>query len=147
MFCIPAPPGQSQREDARRGMTLVEVMVAIIVFGAFIAGMCEVVMVAKEASDRGRLHYAAINIAKNRLERIKTFGFEQLPRFVETRVVVNVQGQAASAGDYRRTTTVQNVKTNLAQVTVLVDIRNKETAQFSGQSERLITYIARFQSR
>src|SRR5262245_16463074 len=68
-------------KGSRDGVGLIEVCVAMFIFALCISGMCSLAMTAREACDRSRDHYIAVNLAKNRLERAKSFGYSQLALF------------------------------------------------------------------
>lgn len=124
------------------GISLVEVIVALLILAISVAGLCRLVVVGRKGTDMGRSHYTAINIAKNRLERVKTFEYAQLALFNESDTVVNTSGVADSLGDYRRTTTVSDVKSNLREVVVTVEIRDRSSRTFDGEEEEVRTYVA-----
>lgn len=132
-----------QRPRLRSGMTLIEVVIAVFIFGIVIGGACMLVVQTRQGTDNARAHYVAINIAKNRLEKGRTFGFDQLSVFVEDEVLVDVSGAADSGGNYRRTTVVSNVTSNLVEMVVTVEIIDRVTRQFnSRKSESVRTYFA-----
>lgn len=135
VFCVPPV-------RARDGLGLVEVVIALFIFAAMVAGMCGLVLIARESSDRARDHYVAVNLAKNRLERAKSFGFDQLSMFAEDKVRMNSQGVQTPNGDFRRTTIVSNVTPNLTEVRVTVEIRNRETWEFVPGEEDIRSYVA-----
>ena len=91
-----------------------------------------------------RAHYTAINIAKNRLELVRRFDFGQLDDFLEDKVVVDASGVPSTEGNYRRSTEVSNVSSNLLELTVTVDIRNRQTLVFNPANEQLSTYFAQY---
>jgi Tfp pilus assembly protein PilV len=128
----------------REGLTLVETIIAILIFAICISGICKLVVITRESSDRARSHYTAINLGKNRLERAKVFPFGQLNDFVENQTVVDGAGTPSANGEFRRTTTVSNVTATLKDVTVRLEIRNRVTRRFEGVSEAIQTYIADF---
>jgi len=137
----PRPAG-----GARSGVGLIEVVIALFVFSMSIAGMCALAVIVKESSDRARDHYVAVNLAKNRLERAKSFDFIQLYTFRESQLLVDLNGTPVTAsdprGDYRRTTIVTNVTDNLTEVRVTVEIRNRQTWGFVPGVEDIRTYVA-----
>lgn len=130
----------------RSGVGLIEVVIALFVFSMSIAGMCALAVIVKESSDRARDHYVAVNLAKNRLERAKSFDFTQLYTFRESQSLVDLNGTPVSAsdprGDYRRSTIVTNVTDNLTEVRVTVEIRNRQTWEFVPGVEDIRTYVA-----
>ena len=126
------------------GTTLVESLVALVLVSAFIGGMYLLIVTAQQASDRARDRYTAVNIAKNRLERARTFDYDDLDAFRESNTVVDEAGFASTAGRYRRTTAVSLVATNLKEMVISVAIRSRITLQFGGQPEVLRSYFAHF---
>jgi len=126
----------------RAGTTLVEVVVGLFIFGLFVAGMCRLLVLVNESADRARDHYVAVNIAKNRIERARAFDFNQLTSvFTENNVLVDVNGQPAVDTNFRRSTQITPAGTNLVEMVVTVDIRNRKTWAFNGPSEQVRTYI------
>ena len=125
------------------GMTLIEVVIAVFIFGIVMGGACMLVVQCRQGVDNARAHYVAVNIAKNRLEKGRTFGYDQLSVFSEDDVLVDVSGAVDSAGNFRRTTIVSNVTSNLVEMIVTVEIRNKVTRQFSSRKSEVVrTYFA-----
>ena len=123
-------------------MTVLETVIAIFLLSMFIAGMMGVLLAVREASDRARWHYAAINVAKNRLERIQTFEFTQLSFFTESNTRVDNNGQPNGDGRFRRTTTFGPVKTNLVEVAISVEIMDPLSLTFEGEKESVKSYVA-----
>ena len=130
------------RRTSRSGMTLVETIVALCILSMCIGGICALIVSARELSDRARSHYTAVNIAKNRLERASALGFDQLPDFHEADVVVDHSGNPAAYGHYRRSTTVLEAGTNLRELVVAVEIRNRLSTDFDGEIETVSSYHA-----
>ncbi len=128
----------------RAGLTLVETIVALTLFAIFTTGACKLLMSHRKVSDMARAHYTAINIAKNRLELVRTFDFDQVGNFLESDVVVDASGLPDSWGNYRRTTQVSNVSSNLLQLTVTVDLRNRQTLAFTPAKQEVTTYFANY---
>lgn len=128
--------------DKRSGVGLIEVVVALFIFAATVTGMCGLVLILRESSDRARDHYVAVNLAKNRLERAKSFGFSQLSMFAENQIRVNNMGVQTPNGEYRRTTLITNVNPTLTEIRVTVEIRNRETWEFVPGEEDIRSYVA-----
>jgi len=142
--------GHAAREAHTRskgcdGLTLVEAVVALMIFALCIAGFCGASVCFRELSDRARTHYTAVNIAKNRLERAKTAEFSQLHLFEESQTRVDYLGSTDASGDYRRTTSVSNATEGLTEVVVTVEIKDRVTLGFDRESETVGTYIADFE--
>jgi type II secretory pathway pseudopilin PulG len=141
----------ARRGGARDGMTFIEVLIAVLIFGFCIAGMCALVLSSKKLSDQARNHYVAVNIAKNRIERTRNLDFSGLlALYQETNVFGNVSGvqvdgngNPTASGDYCRRTEVKSVagKTNLLEVIVTVYIKDPVSLSFGGENESVSTYI------
>lgn len=141
-----ASTGRSESFRKREGMTIVESMVALVILALFITGTCQLLMSHRQVSDMARGHYTAINIAKNRMELVRTFDFDQVHNFQENNMVVDSSGLADPDGLYRRSTEFSPVgaNNNLIELTVTVDIRNRQTLQFNPANEVLKTYFAKY---
>ena len=124
------------------GMTLVEVMVALFIFGISLAGACALVFQTKRLADRSRDHYTAINIGKNRLETGWGTTFNLLTTLTETNVLVNYSGNPSDNSSYRRSTRVTTVTSNLIEIVVKVEIKNRKNWKFSGEKEEIRSYFA-----
>ena len=126
---------------SRRGVTMVESVVALFVFGMFMSGACDLVAVTRQAMDRAQLRYAAVNLAKSRAERVMGFAFDQVNQCVMNQVVVDAGGAPDSAGAFRLSTSITQVSPVLKQITVHVDIRNRRTTKFDCESQEIISYV------
>ncbi len=135
----------SIRNRNREGLSLIETIVAVLVFAIVISGSCGLIVQGKQLSDIARAHYTAVNLCKNRLEKARTFDFDQLDLFAEANVVVNASGSPDYRAQYRRSTTVTEINSNLVQFNVVVEIRNRVTLAFDGEQETLSSYIANYQ--
>jgi prepilin-type N-terminal cleavage/methylation domain-containing protein len=129
------------------GFTLIECLVAMFILGMCMAGTCAVAVSVKTTGDRARQQYVATNIARNRAERLRNFDFAQIDSFGESNVRVNASGSPDTVGEYRRTTSVSLVSTDLKEVAVNVDILDRKTWAFAGHKVSIRTYLARFQER
>ena len=136
------PRGLRGAWRSKAGLTLVEAVVAIMLFGICIAGACRLVMMTREMSDRARSHYTASNLGKNRLEKARAFGFEDLAIMEEVNTVVNGSGLPNANGKYRRSTFVTNVTEQLKEIRVTVEIKDRETLNFGPAEEVVSSYFA-----
>ena len=125
-------------------MSLVETMMAVAIFAAFMVGICQMMVVHRQMTDMARAHYTAVNIAKNRLELVRTFEFEQVGNFLEDKIRVDASGLADLNGEFRRSTTIANINGGLLELTVTVEIRDRKTLTFKGRKEFLSTYFAQY---
>ena len=139
-----------RNSDWKSGMTILEVVIALGVFMIASAGICLLIAQSKQLSDGSREHYQAVNLAKNRLERARFLPVSALPMLVESNVYVNVSGAMVDEEDanLRRSTAVVAVSSNLTEVIVTVDIRNRATWDFgtgtNGIREVLRTYFTAY---
>ena len=133
---------KSDRKRNREGMTLVETLVALGLFAMFVAGMAGIVVMSRQVTDQARSHYQAINIAKNRLETTRTFGFDEVGLFEEDEVRIDVDGSPDSDGRFRRTTVISNITPQLVQVMISVEMLDRISLEFEGEEEVLRSRIA-----
>ncbi|MCX7591648.1 MAG: prepilin-type N-terminal cleavage/methylation domain-containing protein [Kiritimatiellae bacterium] len=137
-------PAEQKRQS---GVSILEVVIALTIFGIAVGAACGLIVGARTLADNARNHYTAINLAKNRLERAGALGFDVLPLFQESGTLVDKNGNIDPNGNFRRTTTVTDVKSNLRELTVHVEIRNRTTLQFDGEAETIKTYHAKYAER
>jgi len=129
------------------GITLIEVCIALLVLAVAAGGMYTLANMANRISSQARSHYIATNLAKNRLETVKSRDFDQLANFLESNVVVNVNGDPTVSGEFRRTTFISGSATGLWAVTVQVGIRDQYSGSFTGEEESLTHRLADFQDK
>src|SRR3989338_6032188 len=107
-----------------KGVTLVEVMMAIFIFVFGIQGLLGVYLQSMQVGKKADYTYTAYNMAKNHIERLKTLNYALLPSAAETSTIINNDGDPDPNGSFIRTTTVTpNFGGNalLTQVTVQVN--------------------------
>lgn len=126
------------------GMTIVEAVVALFVFGLFMASACKLIIIAREAAGRAQDHYGAINLAKSRIERLQGFQFLILDQCAETMQYKNRDGSDGDSASaiYRTSTYISNVTVNLKWVMVDVEIRDRVSLDFDGEHEEIVTYVS-----
>lgn len=123
-------------------MTLVETMVAILLFGVALVGMLDVCAQSMLMGKRSELSYSAYNLAKNRLETLKNTSFGSLSSAVETDTILDSNGVPDTNGGFKRNTSVTtnyNSDSHLARVTVTVDYKVKNV--FANKPASLDTVI------
>ena len=135
-------PSGSARKTGREGFSFIEVVIALAVLGMFIGGMCAVILGSRQLSDRARSHYIAVNLAKNRIERARNMPFESLSDFIESNTIIDTDGKPDYEGNFRRTTQYGSAQTNLVEMVVTVEIRDRVTRRFNGESQLVRSYIA-----
>jgi prepilin-type N-terminal cleavage/methylation domain-containing protein len=131
----------------RAGMTLIEVLIALLIIAFAFGGMYVLATMASRTSSRARSHYVAINVAKSRLESAKSRDIAQIDRFLESNSVVNADGLACVDGEFRRSTSVTSVGTGIVEVTVMVDIRDPATGLFGGEHETVSAQLTDFKDK
>jgi len=125
----------------RDGISIVEVVVALLCFSITITALTSLTLTAKESGDVARDHYVAVNLAKNRLERAKSFGFTQLSLFAESDVIVDNSGAPSPNGRFRRTTTISNVSPTLVEINVNVETQSRTTLEYYPGAENVKSYV------
>ena len=107
-----------------RGATLVEVMMAILIFMVGIEALLAVYTKSMQVAKRADQAYTAYNLAKNHLERLRALNYALLPSAVETSTAINNDGDPDPSGSFLRTTVVTSSyggNALLTQVTVQVN--------------------------
>lgn len=124
------------------GLTLVETMMAILLFGIALVGMLDVCAQSILTGRRSDFSYMAHNLAKSRLETLKTMSFGSLGSAAETDTILDSNGVPDIDGTFKRNTSVTtgyNGDNQLAQVTVTVDYKVKNA--FAGKPVSLHTVV------
>lgn len=107
-----------------------------------VAGLCSLAVTSKQILDTSRDHYIAVNLAKNRIERVKTFNFDELELFNEVKTRLDESGAPQANGSYSRATTVTNVTDNMKEVIVTISIKNRKSLKYAPGQQTVRTYIA-----
>ena len=112
----------------KHGLTLVETMVAILIFGVALVGLLDVCSKSILMGKRSDLSYTAYNLAKNHLETLKSSSFSSLSVAAETDTILDSTGVPDPDGAFKRNTSVStnySGDSNLVSVTVTVDYQVK----------------------
>lgn len=133
-----------QRNKKRAGVCMVETVISVAIFATFMTAASKIIVMNRQLTDMARAHYTAANIAKNRMELVRTFGFDQVDNFLEDNVRIDASGQPDLTGKYRRSTTIAPQKGNLIELTITVEIQDRKTLRFKGRKEALETYFAQY---
>jgi prepilin-type N-terminal cleavage/methylation domain-containing protein len=130
----------ASRPSCRKaGMSLIEVVIAVLVLSLVLGGAYPLIVRAARLSRTARNHYVAVQLAQNRLERARTIAYSELPLLAESNLIVDETGAPTIAGRFRRTTvTTTNYAPNVTQVAITVEMRNTKTGQFQGEAETLV---------
>ena len=132
----------------QQGMTLVEVVLALVVLSLVMAGSYLLVSRAAATSRAARDHYVAAVIAKDRLERARNFAYDDLHLLAEDDVVVDDTGLPDPEGNFRRTTIVNtNYASGLTKIEVIVEVRNQRTGDFTGGQESVASLFTEYYER
>lgn len=111
-----------------KGLTLIEVMIAVLLFALMIGALLSVCIQSAGAGRRGDLAYQAYNLAKNRVETVKALSFADISSAAESATVINEEGIPTAGGLFSRDTTVTTSYSgdaNLVQVTVTVSYTHR----------------------
>ena len=128
---------------ANQGFTLVEVMVASIIFVIFCVFFLNSMIASMHSHQLACDYYKAMTIARNRIQRAKIFDYSTLPLLSESNRTVNGHGHISSTGMYQRTTIVAiytNGTPNLTKVTVQVYYHGARRS-LSSRPVELITLV------
>src|SRR3989338_5168676 len=105
------------------GMTIVEVMTSMALISLVIGGFLGLLLANIKAGETMDYNYAAMNIAKSRMDRIRELrrdkGYDYLYTAAETDVSVNRDGAPDEDGEFTRSTSVTTNfegKPNLTEV-------------------------------
>ena len=131
----------------RRGMTLVEVLVALTVLAAVMVGTYRLIVVLARLRQSAHNHYTAVVIANNRIERARNTIFADLPLLAEERVPVAASGAPSADGPFFRTTRIQtNYGGNpkLVRVIVTVEVPRLLRRDEARPSETLTTLLTEY---
>jgi Tfp pilus assembly protein PilV len=127
----------------RAGTTMLEALIAMTIFAIFTTGACKLLVSHRTMLDMARDHYTAANIAKNRMELLRTFNFEQIPALNEKAIRTDENGIPSALGHFSRSTTVSTLNTNIYELAITVKVQNRRTLAFDVAEQTLNTYIAK----
>lgn len=114
----------------QRAMTLIEIMVSILLITLMIGTVLGLLMQNMKMGGAIDYNYAAVNIAKSRIDRIRELrrdqGFSNLSAAAETSTTVDRNGLSDASGDFTRTTVITTnfgSNPNLTEVEVSVSYK------------------------
>ena len=126
-----------------KGFTVLEIMVAVSIFGIAIVSLLAVFTQAMTVSKRSDYAYTAYNLAKNHIERLRASSFSSLSLATETDTRINRDGDPDGAGEYLRSTTVTSNyggSADLTQVDVQVSYEFKKVKSPQPMSLSTVIY-------
>lgn len=89
-----------------KGMTYVEIMVAIVLVTVVVVPVVALVTNSATLGRRVDMVYTASSLAQRRIDLVKRFDFDEIDKTEETDVRVGADGMSSEAGEYIRTTSV-----------------------------------------
>ena len=107
----------------RRGFTLTEVMISMLLLGLVMGGFFQVANISRRTRRQAQNHYTAVIIANNRIERAKHIDLADLVMLEEIETQINELGVSDPDGAFLRTTVIEpNYDDDplLTRVTVMV---------------------------
>ena len=126
----------------KTGFTILELIVAVSIFGIGISSLLAVYTQSVTVSKRSDYAYTAYNLAKNHIERLRVSAFSSLSLALETDTRVNRDGEPDEAGEYLRSTSVMTNYGSDANLTrVDVNVRSEFKKVKSPQPMSLSTVI------
>lgn len=132
-----------RRSRNRAGSTFVEAIIAVAILALFSTGASKLLVSHRKLLDMARDRYTAGNLAKNRLELVRTFDFEQIPEMEEIGIRIDDNGVPSIDGNFLRITSVSPLNTNLYELAVSVKIKNRKTLAYGPAEEVINTYVAK----
>ena len=112
------------RRNKRAGFTLTEVMVASAILMVFLGGFLTAFMMGIRTLDMSMNHYRASAMARNRIQRARSFDYSSLTLLEENGARVDRHGNADPNGMFRRTTSIDtNTLTAPHTVKIVVGVR------------------------
>ncbi len=135
----------ARKKLGSKGVTLMETMLAVLVFGTVVGTMMEVAAQNLTMGKRADQVYNSYCIAKNHIETIKALPFSDAANAAESNVLVDSLGVPTLSGDFKRSTTVSTNytgDTNLVSITVSVDY--KVRGAFAGKPTSVSTVIFQY---
>ena len=128
----------------KKGMSLTEVVMAMALITLCIGGIITVVVQSADMGHTADYTYVAIDLAKNRIERIRQIrnekGYDIIPQTAETDTIIDRNGIPDLNGDFKRTTTIEPTSTRLTKVTV--GVTYKRRGLFNPVPVELVTLLS-----
>jgi len=122
--------------NKRAGFTLISVMIAVVMLAIGVLALSRTLTGAMAANTRAGLRTVALDIARQRMEFLRSQRPQDMSTFAEpSGTDVNEEGLTVTGGRYHRSVVVADVRTNLVSVTVRV------TYPRGSAPVELVTYV------
>lgn len=105
---------------SRAGFTLMEVMIASVIFLIASLGFSFGLIAALKTQYMASDHYSAMTISRNRIQRARSLDFSTLTLLNESMIRVDNLGNQSPTGFFFRSTSVTNVATNCVEISISV---------------------------
>jgi prepilin-type N-terminal cleavage/methylation domain-containing protein len=114
---LPAPgadhdraPGlaRGRRTGAPKGLTIIEVLVALAFLAVFAAGITGLAIAVLKGNAKSQATDIAVYLALDKLESIRNKTYSSVTSSTENYGTISVAGESAAYADYQRTTAVSN---------------------------------------
>jgi prepilin-type N-terminal cleavage/methylation domain-containing protein len=109
------------QDRSRSGFTLTEVMVASTIMMIFIAGFLSAFIMGMRTLDMSINHYRASAIARNRIQRARSFDYDSLTLLEESEARIDQYGNSDPNGTFRRSTSI-TTNTATAPHTIQIEV-------------------------
>ncbi len=125
----------------KKGSTIVEAMVGITILAIGIAGASRLAVSTSRLADLANARQTAVQLAKNRIERMSMASFDDLSQWAVDDMVIDPSGQPDDNGGFKLSTTITYPATNLAEIAIDVWVRNRNTLSFDLPPEQVTTFL------
>lgn len=118
-----------------------EAIVGIALLAIGIAGASRLALATSHLSDVVNDRQTAVQLAKDRIERMSQANFDDLSQWAVDNMVVDDSGQPDTEGSFKLSTAVTFPQTNLAEIAIDVWTRNRKTMAFDHSPENITTFL------
>ncbi len=134
----------TNKTTQKSGITIVEAMVGITILAIGIAGASRLAATTSRLADLASDKQTAVQLAKNRIERMAHVPFAQLSQWAVEDMIIDSTGQPDLDGKFKLSTaiTYPASTTNLAEIAIDVWTRNRNTRDFDLPPETINTYLS-----
>ncbi len=120
---------------------MVETLLALMILAVGIAGASRLIAMTMKLSDLSTEKTTSVQLAVNRIEKMDMAGFDDLPAWTVGDLVCDGQGNPSRHGNFRISTEVAYVQTNLAEIVIQVATRNRISLEFDKSPEQITSYL------